>query len=71
MDAKKFPRTQVAGVSLPRMIIGTNWILGWGHRTPSDDNLIKGQNRNRAAIADILEAFLYNRRCRRGLYFSH
>jgi hypothetical protein len=58
MGETQFPRTMVGGVSLPRMLIGTNWILGWGHRTPSDDHLIEKQNRNRDAIAGIVEAFL-------------
>ena len=30
---KSFPRTEVAGVSLPRMLMGTNWVYGWSpHR---------------------------------------
>ncbi|MCL1819525.1 MAG: hypothetical protein FWG36_02585 [Oscillospiraceae bacterium] len=53
-----FPRTLVGGVSLPRMLIGTNWLLGYSHRTPSSDRLIEEQNKNREAIADIIEAFL-------------
>ena len=35
-----FPRTEVAGVSLSRMIIGTNWMLGWSHRSPAQDHQI-------------------------------
>lgn len=58
MNEKKFPRTTVAGVSLPRMLIGTNWMLGWGHRTPSADDMICARNRNKEAIADIICAFL-------------
>ena len=38
-----FPRTEVAGVSLSRMIIGTNWILGWSHRSPAADQYIKNR----------------------------
>ena len=38
---KKFPRTDVAGISLPRMLIGTNWMFGWSHKTPSADTMIK------------------------------
>jgi hypothetical protein len=53
-----FPRTTVGGVSLPRLLIGTNWLLGWGHRTPSADRMITGRNRNREAIADMICAFL-------------
>jgi hypothetical protein len=56
--SKKFPRTTVGGVSLPRMLIGTNWLLGWGHKTPAIDREIERRNRNREAIADIVEAFL-------------
>ena len=32
-----FPRTEVAGISLSRMIIGTNWVLGWSHRSPAEN----------------------------------
>ena len=58
MDKKQFPRTTVAGISLPRMLIGTNWMLGWGHRTPSCDRMIMGTNKNKEAIADIICSFL-------------
>ena len=58
MDDKQFPRTTVAGISLPRMLIGTNWVLGYGHRTPSADGLIKARNHNKEAIADIICKFL-------------
>lgn len=51
-----FPRTVVGGLSVSRMIIGTNWMLGWSHQSPAKDNLIHGLN-NRQAIADILEVF--------------
>jgi len=39
--SKVFPRTEVAGVSLSRMLIGTNWMLGWSHQTPAADARIK------------------------------
>ena len=58
MTKKQFPRTIVAGLSLPRMIIGTNWMLGYGHRTPSADGLIRARNYNKDAIADIICNFL-------------
>jgi hypothetical protein len=53
-----FPRTTVGGVSLPRMLIGTNWLLGWSHKSPAYDREIERRNRNREAIAAIVEAFL-------------
>lgn len=52
-----FPRTMVGGVSLPRMLIGTNWFLGYSHTSLAKDNFIKSyQSRDR--IADILTVFL-------------
>jgi len=53
----KFPRTDVGGLSLSRMIVGTNWFLGFSHCTPSKDKLIKDVAGTRKAIADILEVF--------------
>lgn len=58
MGNVSFPRTTVGGVSLPRMLIGSNWMMGWGHSTPSNDKLIVERNCNREAIANIVEAFL-------------
>ena len=53
----EFPRTTVGGVSLPRLIIGTNWILGYSHTSLAKDKFVKAlQTRER--IADILVAFL-------------
>ncbi len=31
-----FPRTMVGGVSLPRMLMGTKWILGYSHTSAAD-----------------------------------
>jgi hypothetical protein len=52
-----FPRTIVGGVSLPRLLVGTNWFLGYSHTSLAKDRFIKGyQDRDR--IADVLAAFL-------------
>jgi hypothetical protein len=56
----KFPRTNVENISLSRMIIGTNWILGYSHTSSSADKFIKHCNRSPEAIADIIEVFLYS-----------
>ncbi len=53
-----FPRTEVAGVSLSRMIIGTNWILGWSHRSPAADHQIKHRFPDGKAVLPMLEVFL-------------
>jgi len=52
-----FPRTTVGGVSLSRLIIGTNWFLGYSHYSVAKDKMIRDvQTRNK--IADILEVYL-------------
>jgi hypothetical protein len=38
--ANMFPRTQIDGLSVSRMIIGTNWLLGYSHTTVSKDRQI-------------------------------
>ena len=58
MSEKIFPRTSVAGVSMPRMLIGTNWMLGYSHTSVAADDYIVNKVKNRDAIADIVEAFL-------------
>lgn len=55
---KMFPRTNVSGVSLSRMIIGTNWILGYSHTGPAADHLIRQKNGTIEAISKMLQVFL-------------
>jgi len=52
-----FPRTTVGGVSLPRLLIGTNWFLGYSHTSRAQDNWIK-ELQTRERITDIICAFL-------------
>ena len=52
-----FPRTEVGGISLSRMIIGTNWFLGWSHQTVAKDDFIK-HYQDASKIADILAVYL-------------
>ncbi len=55
----EFPRTLVGGVSLPRLLIGSNWFLGYSHTSLAKDKFIKDlQTRER--IAQILAVFLQN-----------
>lgn len=56
--AQFFPRTNVGGVSLSRMIIGTNWILGYSHTSPAADSLIRQKNDSSSRIAEIFKVFL-------------
>ena len=55
---KQFPRTQVEGISLSRMLIGTNWLLGWSHTSVSADEMIKARYDSAQAFRPVLEAYL-------------
>ncbi len=52
-----FPRTTVGGVSLPRLIIGTNWFLGYSHTSLAKDKFIK-EFQTRQRIVSMLATFL-------------
>ena len=53
----EFPRTSVGGVSLPRMMIGSNWFLGYSHTSLAKDHFIK-EYQSRERIAEVLVVFL-------------
>jgi len=53
-----FPRTTVAGVSLPRLLIGSNWIFGWSHKGHAADTYIKERHSTVDATLQVLDAFL-------------
>jgi len=53
-----FPRTTVAGVSLPRMLIGTNWLLGWSHRSSAADAQIRAAYSSPKDFLPVFEAYL-------------
>jgi hypothetical protein len=52
-----FPRTQIEKLSVSRMIIGTNWFLGYSHTSAAKDSHIKAVM-TPARIADVIEVFL-------------
>ena len=56
-NLEPFPRTIVGGVSLPRLLVGTNWFLGWSHTSLAKDNFIRGYQ-TRQRIAAVLRVFL-------------
>jgi len=58
MEKQMFPRTDIGGLSVSRMIIGTNNIMGGSHRTRARDVHIKEINNNVEAVAEIIEAYL-------------
>ncbi len=52
-----FPRTIVGGISLPRLIVGTNWFLGYSHTSLAKDNFIK-EYQTLPRIVSILETYM-------------
>jgi hypothetical protein len=52
-----FPRTKIGNLSVSRMIVGTNWFLGWSHASDAKDQLIKDVVKERGRITEILTAF--------------
>ena len=53
----EFPRTTVGDVSLPRLIIGSNWFAGFSHSSVAKDKFIK-ELQTRDRVADVMTAFL-------------
>ena len=54
----QFPRTEVAGISLPRLLMGSNWILGYSHTSTSADAMIRDRYATKEAVAELVEAYL-------------
>ncbi len=54
----QFSCTQVENVSLSRMLIGTNWLLGWSHTSASADEMIKQRYDSAQAFRPVLESYL-------------
>lgn len=52
-----FPRTEIDGLSVSRLVIGTNWFLGFSHTSFAKDSFIH-EIMSPKRIADILEVFL-------------
>ncbi len=55
---KQFPRTTVGGISLSRMIIGTNWLLGFSHTSVSADEMISKRYDSAEKFRPVLETYL-------------
>lgn len=55
---KQFPRTVVGGISLPRMLIGTNWLLGWSHTGAAADAGIREKFQKAEDFYPVLHTYL-------------
>jgi hypothetical protein len=52
-----FPRTAIETMSVPRLIIGCNWFLGYSHTSAAKDEMIK-ERMTATRIADVLVTFM-------------
>ena len=55
---KQFARTEVGGISMPRMIMGTNWMLGWSHTGAAADAGIKEKFQKPEDFYPVLHTYL-------------
>lgn len=53
-----FPRTMVGGVSLSRMIMGSNWLLGYSHTGAAADAQIRARYGSADAFKPVLERYM-------------
>ena len=58
MNNMAFPRTTVAGISLPRLLIGSNWFMGFSHTSASADAMIRARYQTKEDFAQLFEAYL-------------
>ena len=56
--SKQFPRTTVAGVSMPRMIIGSNWFFGSSHKSMALDREIMDKFSTVESFQSVFKKFL-------------
>ena len=53
-----FPRTTVGGVSLPRMIMGINWLFGYSHTGPAADAGIREKYQKPEDFFPVFKAYI-------------
>lgn len=52
-----FPRSTIGGLSVSRLMIGTNWFMGYSHTSKAKDKQIV-DNMTSTKMADIIEVFM-------------
>ena len=55
-----FPRTKIEDVSVSKMIIGTNWMLGYSHQSPARDQTITDKFSTAEAFLPTIKTFVDN-----------
>jgi len=56
--SQMFPRTTVGGVSMPRMIMGINWLFGFSHTGPAADAGIREKYQKPEDFFPVFKAYL-------------
>ncbi|NMC45243.1 MAG: phosphoglycerate kinase [Chloroflexi bacterium] len=56
--SSQFPRTFVGNISLPRLIIGCNWMSGFSHLSAAGDTMIRQTHNAPGSVSSIFETFL-------------
>ncbi|MDR1464469.1 MAG: hypothetical protein LBJ11_04110 [Oscillospiraceae bacterium] len=57
-ERSAFPRADVAGVSLPWLLIGTNWLMGYSHTSAAADAGIRARYPTYQSYLPVFEAFV-------------
>ena len=57
-DYRPFPRTTLGGISVPRMIMGTNWLLGTSHTSNAADQQIKARYPDHKSLFPVIEEYM-------------
>jgi hypothetical protein len=55
---KNFPRTTVGGISVSRMLMGSNWLLGYSHTGSAADAMIRARYDAAEKFKPVIEAYL-------------
>lgn len=55
---KQFPRTEIGGISVSRMVMGSNWLLGFSHTGSAADKMIKDRYSEVEPFKAIIEAYM-------------
>jgi hypothetical protein len=56
--ANQFPRTMVANISMPRLIIGCNWVSGFSHLSAAGDSMIRQTHSAPNSVSIVFQTFL-------------
>ncbi|NLM62097.1 MAG: hypothetical protein GX193_08490 [Clostridiales bacterium] len=56
--SKLFPRTEIGGISVSRMVMGSNWLLGFSHTGAAADKMIRDRYSDIGPFKAIIESYM-------------